>query len=891
MTSPPDNQDTPPAKASLWALSPLLVFFLLYLVISIAVQDFYAVPVTVAFMAAAVWAVFITRGKSMAERVDLFSSGVANRNILMMVWIFVLAGAFAQSARDMGAIDATVQLTLRLLPDNLLLASVFIASCFISLSVGTSVGTIVALAPVATGLAQATQVSAGMMTAIVVGGAFFGDNLSFISDTTIAATRTQGCAMRDKFRANIKVALPAALLALACYILLGWNVQSPSTADISIEWMKVFPYLLVLVTALAGIHVMAVLTMGLLATGLIGIGMGYFSFMAWFQAMGSGMTGMGELIIVTLLAGGVLSIIRFNGGIAYIIGKITAHIHSRRGAEFSIAGLVSLANLCTANNTIAIITAGPIAKEISDKFHIPPKRSASILDTFSCLVQGVIPYGAQMLMAAGISQVSPLLVMKYLYYPLILGICSTLAIALAPGGTEETLKSPYGERTARPPFLLPTCYPCYLHVTQHMGFLCYHTCMSLHIEPTEDAVETLRKERRKNYIAALATSILSVVLAGAILYSLTIIIAPPEEPKVVGYITPDDAPPSDTPPPPEVQRETSSSSHAETPVKVVVAAAAAPVSLPKIDIDPPDEPVMLEEGTALGMGDGFGPDLGDATSAFGTSKPSGSTLVGTFYDTKQTPGGRPTNMNMNQYREFLSRFVNKGWNESELNRFYKAPQQLYAAQFYIPRTPAKDAPKAYGCDDKVKPSQWLAIYRGKVRAPKSGTFRFVGLGDDYLVVRFNKQNVFDYGWESASLGKMTANNAKWLDAMEGKPGNDDLKKELREVGINVPPVTFYKYSSSGHWNNTMRGVAAGKQFTVEQGKVYPIEILVSEGPGGEFGMTLLLEEVGMAPMSKDPKTGAPILPLFRTNYGVPKPDKNKEHVPFDEIGIVWESIK
>ena len=229
----------------------------------------------------------------------------------------------------------------------------------------------------------------------------------------------------------------AALLALACYILLGWNVQSPSTADISIEWMKVFPYLLVLVTALAGIHVMVVLTMGLLATGLIGIGMGYFSFMAWFQAMGSGMTGMGELIIVTLLAGGVLSIIRFNGGIAYIIGKITAHIHSRRGAEFSIAGLVSLANLCTANNTIAIITAGPIAKEISDKFHIPPKRSASILDTFSCLVQGVIPYGAQMLMAAGISQVSPLLVMKYLYYPLILGICSTLAIALAPGGTER----------------------------------------------------------------------------------------------------------------------------------------------------------------------------------------------------------------------------------------------------------------------------------------------------------------------------------------------------------------------------------------------------------------------------------------------------------------------
>lgn len=441
MTRLPDSQDAAPSKPSLWALSPLLVFFLLYLAVSVAVRDFYAVPVTVAFTAAAVWAVLITRGKSIAERVDLFSSGVANRNILMMIWIFVLAGAFAQSARDMGAIDATVQLTLRLLPDNLLLASVFIASCFISLSVGTSVGTIVALAPVAVGLAQATQVSAGMMTAIVVGGAFFGDNLSFISDTTIAATRTQGCAMRDKFRANVRVVLPAALLALVCYVLLGWNVQSPPMGDAPIEWIKVFPYLLVLVTALAGVHVMAVLTLGLLATGAVGVGMGHLSLMGWFRAMGSGMTGMGELIIVTLLAGGVLALIRYNGGISYIIGKITAHIRSRRGAEFSIAALVSMANLCTANNTIAIITVGPIAKEISDKFHIPPKRSASILDTFSCLVQGVIPYGAQMLMAAGIAQVSPLMIMEYLYYPLILGVCSIAAIALALGKAKRRRKS------------------------------------------------------------------------------------------------------------------------------------------------------------------------------------------------------------------------------------------------------------------------------------------------------------------------------------------------------------------------------------------------------------------------------------------------------------------
>ena len=443
MTRLPNSQDTPPAKPSLWALSPLLVFFLLYLVISVAVQDFYAVPVTVAFTAAAIWSVAITKGKSITERVDLFSAGVANRNILMMVWIFVLAGAFAQSARDMGAIDATVRLTLHLLPDNLLLASVFIASCFISLSVGTSVGTIVALAPVAVGLAEATNVNTGMMTAIVVGGAFFGDNLSFISDTTIAATRTQGCAMRDKFRANVKVVLPAALLALACYMAAGWSVQAPAAgADVQIEWLKVLPYLLVLAAALAGIHVMAVLTLGLLAAGMVGMGMGYFSCMDWFRSMGDGMTGMGELIIVTLLAGGVLVMIRFNGGIAYIIEKITCHIRGRRGAEFSIAALVSLANLCTANNTIAIITAGPIAKDISDRFNIPPRRSASILDTFSCLVQGVIPYGAQMLMAAGIAQISPLQIMKYLYYPLILGVCSAAAIVLGGRANRKHASGP-----------------------------------------------------------------------------------------------------------------------------------------------------------------------------------------------------------------------------------------------------------------------------------------------------------------------------------------------------------------------------------------------------------------------------------------------------------------
>lgn len=422
-----------------WALSPLFVFLCLYLVTSILVNDFYKVPITVAFLISSCYAIAITRGLNLEQRVYQFSVGASNKNIMLMVWIFILAGAFAQSAKQMGAIDATVNLTLHILPDNLLLAGIFLASCFISLSIGTSVGTIVALTPVAIGLAEKTGIDLPFMVAVVVGGSFFGDNLSFISDTTIASTKTQECVMRDKFRVNSMIVVPAALVVLGIYIFQGLSVAAPPQVQ-EIEWVKVIPYLIVLGTAIAGMNVMLVLIIGIFTSGVIGIATGSLGFFDWFGAMGTGITGMGELIIITLLAGGMLETIRYNGGIDFIINKLTRHVNGKRGAELSIAALVSIANLCTANNTIAIITAGPIAKEISDKFHIPPKRSASILDTFSCLVQGVIPYGAQMLMAAGISQVSPLLIMKYLYYPLILGICSTLAIALAPGGTERRRK-------------------------------------------------------------------------------------------------------------------------------------------------------------------------------------------------------------------------------------------------------------------------------------------------------------------------------------------------------------------------------------------------------------------------------------------------------------------
>lgn len=416
-------------KPNGWALMPLVVFLCLYLVTSLIVNDFYKVPITVAFLVASVYAVATTKGLSLNDRILQYSSGAANKNIMLMLWIFILAGAFAQSAKAMGAIDATVNLTLLLLPDNLLLAGIFLASCFISLSIGTSVGTIVALTPVAAGIAMKTDVSLPFMTALVIGGAFFGDNLSFISDTTIAATRTQGCVMRDKFRVNFLIAVPAAMLVFIYYIIYGTQVESASEIH-AIEWGKVIPYLIVLGTAIAGMNVTLVLLLGVLSTGIIGCIYGSFDLFGWFASMGEGITGMGELIIITLMAGGMLELIRFNGGVDYILHHLTSHVSNKRGAELSIAALVSLANFCTANNTIAIITVGPLANNIAEQFRVDKRKSASILDTFSCVVQGLIPYGAQMLIAAELTKLSPISIIGYLYYPIILGIVALLSILL-----------------------------------------------------------------------------------------------------------------------------------------------------------------------------------------------------------------------------------------------------------------------------------------------------------------------------------------------------------------------------------------------------------------------------------------------------------------------------
>ena len=404
-------------QPSLWALSPLLVFLCLYLVVSILVNDFYKVPITVAFLVSSVYAVFITKGLSLSDRIMQYSKGAADKNIMLMIWIFVLAGAFAQSAKDIGAIDATVNMALELLPGNLLLAGFFLAACFISLSIGTSVGTIVALVPVIAGIAEKTDMNMAFMTAVVVGGAFFGDNLSFISDTTIAATRTQGCAMKDKFKVNFRIVLPAALCVLGYYIYRGFGMDV-SHESYTIEWVKVLPYLVVLLTAFMGLNVMAVLILGIMATGLVGLFTGSISFFDWFGSLGSGISGMGELIIITLMAGGMLELIRFNGGVDYIIDVLTRRINGKKGAEMCIAALVSIANVCTANNTIAIITVGPLANDIATKYGVDKRKGASILDTFSCVIQGIIPYGALMLMAANLASISPISIIEYLYYPL-----------------------------------------------------------------------------------------------------------------------------------------------------------------------------------------------------------------------------------------------------------------------------------------------------------------------------------------------------------------------------------------------------------------------------------------------------------------------------------------
>ena len=411
------------------ALSPAVVFLLLYVAVSLVIGDFYVMPVTVALLAASAWAIAIDRGPSLATRIERFSAAAGHTNILYMIWIFVMAGAFAALAKGIGAIDATVELTLQVFPATLLLPAIFVAACFISLAIGTSVGTIVAIVPLVVELASEGGGNMALFVATALGGAFFGDNLSFISDTTIAATRTQGCSMSDKFRANFRIVFPAALVSLTLYFFIGSDLQLNVTENNSDPWM-ILPYLIVIATALAGINVLIVLTCGIASALLLGTLTGKVTLIESCRLMGEGIGGMGELIVITLLAAGMLGLIKAMGGIDFLLMRLTSKVSGKRGAQACIALLVSMVNLCTANNTVAILSVGSISRSISERYGITPRRTASLLDTCSCIVQCLIPYGAQTLLATGLAHISPAAPWPYLYYPWTLAGAVILAVIL-----------------------------------------------------------------------------------------------------------------------------------------------------------------------------------------------------------------------------------------------------------------------------------------------------------------------------------------------------------------------------------------------------------------------------------------------------------------------------
>ncbi|MBR2301745.1 MAG: Na+/H+ antiporter NhaC family protein [Bacteroidaceae bacterium] len=416
----------------LLALSPIAVLLVVYLAGSLMVGDFYRIPIVVAFLIASLYAVAVSKGVSLSQKIDTFSRGAADNRIMLMVWIFVLAGVFASVAKSVGAVESTVNFTLNIIPAEYLPAGIFIAACFISMSIGTSVGTIVALTPVVTELAAQTGCSVAWLVGIVVGGSFFGDNLSFISDTTIAATQTQGCSMKSKFKANFRLVLPAAIITLIIYLFNGVEFATDVPKITFDDFVKIIPYAVIIVVALLGVNVLLVLTLGVVVAAIIGLIYGNLSILGFFESAGSGISDMSNLIMVTILAGGLLEIVRVNGGIDFVIGLISSRIRSAKVAECSIVLLTLFANICTANNTIAILTVGGISHDIAAKFGVSPRRSASLLDTTSCVIQGVLPYGAQLLMASGLALVSPLEIIPHLYYPMFVGAIVLLSIFFKP---------------------------------------------------------------------------------------------------------------------------------------------------------------------------------------------------------------------------------------------------------------------------------------------------------------------------------------------------------------------------------------------------------------------------------------------------------------------------
>ncbi|MCD8925434.1 Na+/H+ antiporter NhaC family protein [Staphylococcus epidermidis] len=413
-----------------WALIPLLLFVLLFLGVGIISGDFTTMPLNVAITITVIVALLMNRKETFAKKVEVFTKGAGHSNIILMMLIFILAGAFSTTAEKMGGVSSTVNLGLSLIPQNLIIVGLFIICMFVSISMGTSVGTVAAIAPVGFGFAQATDVPAALAMATVVGGAMFGDNLSMISDTTIAAVRTQKTKMSDKFKVNFKIVLPGAIITIIILFFLTNGISIDHTKSYDYNLIKVIPYLLVLILALVGINVIIVLIGGTVLAGIIGLIDGSFGWKGLLNAISKGIIGMEDIAMIALLIGGLVGIIQHNGGIDWLLNFVRSKVKSKRGAELGIASLVSAADISTANNTISIIMAGPLAKNIADEYDVDPRKSASILDIFGGCFQGLLPYSPQVISAAGVAGISPFLMLQYSIYPILLGVCGLVAIIL-----------------------------------------------------------------------------------------------------------------------------------------------------------------------------------------------------------------------------------------------------------------------------------------------------------------------------------------------------------------------------------------------------------------------------------------------------------------------------
>lgn len=420
------------------ALLPIGVFLIIFLGAGIVFEDFYAMPAIVAFLIALFVAFLQNKELSFNKKIEVIAKGVGEENIITMSLIFLCAGGFSGAVTAAGGVDSTVNLGLSLIPAHFAVAGLFLIGCFISVSMGTSMGTIAALAPIAVGISEKTGFALSICIGAVVCGAMFGDNLSMISDTTIAAVKTQGCEMKDKFKANFFIVLPAAIITVLIFWLATRNMSFQLEENLNYSLWEVLPYMVVLLGALIGINVFVVLISGIVISLIVGVSMGHIALSEMFQVVGSGVTSMYDITVISIIVACIVSLVKEHGGIQFILNLIKSKINGRRGAEFGIALLALFVDACTANNTVAIVMTGPIAKEISEEFDVDPRRSASLLDMFTSVGQGIIPYGAQLLSAATLTGLTPLQIIPNLYYPLLMGFCGILAIIFLPQSRKTT---------------------------------------------------------------------------------------------------------------------------------------------------------------------------------------------------------------------------------------------------------------------------------------------------------------------------------------------------------------------------------------------------------------------------------------------------------------------